>query len=165
LPLDESCIKNSIEIHRTLFLRSHEILRHLIIERTAFETFSTWLVPISEYVLSPNDDDPMTTLYQLDTVKIAEFISENFQQSILAKFSTDFNLDSSAMQVEGYDSYLCLVNGLTENMKRYFKSASGELKEGVSWVIPDWIDLEIHEEIVSSDMHIKYEVHPKHDKI
>ena len=161
LPLNELCITTAIEIHRTLFLRSHEILRHIIIERTSFETFSTWLLIMSEYILSHDDDShdrPPPVLHNLDTVKIAQYISENFQSPILAKFLVDLESDT-AMQVEGCISYFTLIHQLIDAMKTYFRAASEELKEGVSWVIPNWIDLEIHEEIASSDMYVKHQVH------
>jgi Anaphase-promoting complex, cyclosome, subunit 4 len=161
LPLNEACIGAAIDVHRTLFLRTFEILRQLIIERTSFETFSEWLLIMGEYILAHTEDSedrPGPALHNLKTVEIAKYISEDAERPILAKFTVDFSVDSTIMQIEGYTSYFTLIEGLMDCMKVYFKDASEELKEGVSWVIPDWIDLEIHEEITSSDMYMKHQV-------
>jgi hypothetical protein len=162
LSLDVTSISEAIEIHNTLFIRSHEILRSLIIERAAFETFSEWLILMAEDVLANEEPgfDHSSLLHKIDTAKVARYISEYFQQPILAKFIIDLQLDSSslAMQVDGYDAYLVLVNQLMEKMKNYFRLSAEELREGVSWELPGWIDLQVDEEIVGSDAHLVSQV-------
>ena len=68
--------------------------------------------------------------------------------AILSKFAIDMQLDSDEA------SYLGTLNRLMQLMKMYFSRAAEELREGVEWVLPDWIDLLIHDEIASSDAHI-----------
>ena len=134
-----------MEIHKTLFLRSWEILREVSIERTDFELFSSWLLMMVEDVLAEEDagvDAP--PLHLVDTVKVAEYISEKLAQPILAKFERD-------MEEEDEEGYWQLERKMADNLKGFFQNASGELKEGVSWTLPHWISLEIHDEIASSD--------------
>ena len=161
LPLNETAISSALELHDTLFLRSYEILRQLSIERTSFETFSSWLILMAEDVLAHEDANvEPPPLHTVDTVKVAEYITDRFSTPILAKFKMDMQIDSNSMKVEGQEGYLVLVRRLMEEISGYFKRAAEELREGVSWLLPDWIDLQIHDEIAASDVHITTQVSP-----
>ena len=105
-----------------------------------------------------NVDPP--PLHTIDTIKVAEYITNQLQNPILAKFSIDMQLDSnsSSMTIDGYDAYLVLLNRLVDGMKVYFRSAAGELREGVFWSLPDWVDLKIHDEIAASDVFVTNQV-------
>ena len=116
---------------------------------------------MAEDVLAHEDaniDPP--PLHTVDTVKVAEYITEHFSNPILAKFIADMHVsnNSTRMQVEGENTYLELVSRVMEKMKRYFRHAAGELKEGMSWALPDWIDLQVNEQIIASDLRISNEV-------
>lgn len=156
LPLDDKAIGEALDLHDKIFIRSHEILRQLTLERYSFESFSTWLLMMAEDVLADEDSnvDP-PPLHTIDTKKVAEYISNIFPHPILHKFSSDLTLDTH--DTEGY---LAQVSRLSELMRGYFRSAAQELREGIDWVLPDWIDLPIHEEIAASDAQITVQVHP-----
>jgi hypothetical protein len=91
-------------------------------------------------------------LHTIDTVKVAEYITKHFSTPILSEFTIDMQLDS------GKGAYLGMLNRLIELMGTFFAHASGELKEGVEWVLPGWIDLQINDEIGSSDARITTQV-------
>lgn len=96
-------------------------------------------------------------LHTIDTVKVAEYISEYLPHPIVAKFAADMNLDGP--KGEGrYDGYMVLLRRLMDKMKSFFRRAAGELREGVDWTLPAWIDLQLHDEIASSDARIVVEV-------
>jgi hypothetical protein len=103
-----------------------------------------------------NIDPP--ALHNVETVKVAEYITDYFSVPILSKFAVDMHLDPNSMKVDGYEGYLVLVGRLMERMKGYFSRASGELKEGVSWLLKDWLDMEINDEIASSHAHFTTQV-------
>src|SRR5271156_1222034 len=114
LSLDEKAISEAMEIHKTLFLRSWEILREVSIERTDFELFSSWLLMMVEDVLAEEDagvDAP--PLHLVDTVKVAEYISEKLAQPILAKFERD-------MEEEDEEGYWQLERKMADNLKGFF---------------------------------------------
>ena len=149
LPLDDTAISEALEIHDALFLRAFEILRHLSIERASFETFSSWLIMMAEDVLAHEDANvEPPPLHTINTVKVAEYITKYFSIPILSKFSIDMQVDC------GEGAYLGRLNRLIELMRTYFARAAEELKEGVKWALPDWIDLQINDEIASSDARI-----------
>jgi hypothetical protein len=161
LPLDDIAISEALKVHDTLFIRAHEILRQLASERSSFETFASWLILMADDIFAHEDanvDAP--PLHTIDTVKVAEYITNQLQKPILTKFAIDMQLnsDSSSMKIDGYDAYLVLLNRLTDEMKVYFRRAAGELREGVSWWLPDWVDLQIHDEIAASDVFISNQV-------
>jgi hypothetical protein len=103
-------------------------------------------------------------LHTVDTVKVAEYITDRFSTPILAKFMMDMQFDSNYITVMGKEGYLVLVKRLMEEISGYFRRAAEELREGVSWLLPDWIDLQIHDEIAASDLHITTQVSPKVDR-
>jgi hypothetical protein len=99
-------------------------------------------------------------LHTIDTVKVEEYISEYFAHPILSKFAADMQLDSAkGAEVKVDDGYMVLVAQLMEKMKGFFRHAAGELREGVNWALPEWIDLELHDEIASSDARIVVKVY------
>jgi Anaphase-promoting complex, cyclosome, subunit 4 len=162
LALDEDAISEALKIHKTLFMRSHELLRQLTIERSSFETFSGWLILMAEDVLA-NEDTHVEAppLHTIDTVAVAKYITDHLLHPILAGFASDMQpLSHMSMTIDEYDPYFVLVNRLTEMMKGFFKRAATELREGVSWLVPHWIDLQLHEEIAASDVRIKLQVDP-----
>jgi len=152
LVLDEEAIERALKIHDTLFLRVHEMLRDILIERASFEYFSSWLLVIAEDILSSEDSIVDPPLHTIDTIKVGEYITQRLQKPILGKFAADMSVDSG---------FVSSVRQLMGIMKGYFESAAGELKEGVEWVLPDWIDLSINEEIAASDVHITTKVPPQ----
>jgi len=108
---------------------------------------------MAEDVLAHEDEHvELPPLHTINTVKVAEYINKLFSTPILSKFAIDMQLDSDEA------AYLGKLNRLMELMKMYFSRAAEELKEGVEWVLPDWIDLLIHDEIASSDAHITTKV-------
>ena len=149
LALDEKAIDQALKIHDTLFLRVHEMLRDILIERTSFEYFSSWLLVIAEDILSSEDSEIDPPLHTIDTPKVGKYITQSLQNPILAKFAGDMSVDS------GFSSAVTQLMGI---MKGYFETAAGELEEGVAWVLPDWIDLCIHDEIAASDVRITTKV-------
>jgi hypothetical protein len=157
LPLDDNAIQEALNLHDKIFLRSHEILRHLTVERASFESFSSWLILMAEDVLAHEDTNVESPpLHTIDTVKVAEYISQTFLKPILQEFSSDLTLDKSAAE-----GYLFQVDRLAETMGRYFRSAARELREGIHWVLPDWIDLQFDgDEIVASHAQITVQVWP-----
>lgn len=146
LALDDTATSEALEIHNALFLRAFEILRHLSTERASFEMFSSWLIMMAEDVLAHEDANvEPPPLHKIDTVKVAEYLEKHFSTPILSKFAIDMQPDY------GEGSYLGMLNRLMELMRAYFARAAEQLKEGVEWVLPDWIDLQINDEIASSD--------------
>lgn len=85
-------------------------------------------------------------LHLIDTEKVAAYISEYLQLPILNQFSGDFEMGS--VENKGFPR---LMTQLLGKMDVYFRHSAAQLKEGVTWALSDWIDLEIHEEISSSD--------------
>jgi len=145
LSLDEKAISEAMEIQKTLFLRSWEILGEVSSEGTAFEKFSSWLLMMVEDILADEDADvDAPPLHLVDEHKVAEYISERFARPILAKFERD-------MEEEDEEGYWQLERKMAEHLKGFFQNASAELKEGVSWMLPRWVSLEIHDRIAASD--------------
>jgi hypothetical protein len=160
LPLDDTAIAEALDIYDTLFLRSHEILRQISIERSSFETFSSWLILMAEDILAHEDANVENPpLHTIDTVKVAEYISEYFAHPILSKFASDMQIDS--VKGAGPDGYMVLVAQLMDKMKGFFRHAAEELREGVNWALPEWIDLQVNDEIASSDARIVVKVHAR----
>jgi Anaphase-promoting complex, cyclosome, subunit 4 len=155
LPLDAKSIEEALELNASFFKRSHEILYSLLHERQAFETFATWLTIMAEDVFAHPDStaDP-PPLHTIDTEKVAAYISDHLEIPILNQFSSDF-LDS----VPGTENYLAWVRRLSEKVNDYFRHAARELKAGVAWALPDWIDLQINDEIVASDAKLVNDVY------
>ena len=151
LALGEAAIKQALRIHDTLFLRVHEMLRDILIERASFEYFSSWLLIIAEDILSSEDSTVDPPLHTIDTPKVGEYITQRLQKPILGEFASDLSVDSG---------FVSSVKQLMEIMKGYFERAAGELKEGVEWVSPYWTDLRINEEIAASDVHLTTKVTP-----
>ena len=65
----------------------------------------------------------------------------------------------------GEEGFVPAVRQLMEIMKRYFESAAGELREGVEWMLPEWIDLGVYDEIAASDVHITTKVIPPRPQV
>jgi len=87
LQLDETAISKAIKLHDTLFNRSYEILRSLSLERASFQSFSSWLTLMVEDVLAHEDTNvgpPL--LHTVDTLKVAEYITDYLSRPILWKF-------------------------------------------------------------------------------
>ena len=112
-----------------------------------------------------NANVELPPLHTIDTVKVAEYVTNLFSIPILAHFAEDIQFDLNSMKVDGNEGYLVLVNRLMEELSGYFRHAAEELKEGVTWLLPDWIDLQIHDEIASSDVHITTQVVLNGDQI
>jgi len=154
LPLDAEAIEEALTLQNNIFQRAYEILHHLTLERASFETFSSWLILMAEDVLAHEDANvEPPPLHTINTVKVAEYISNTFPKPILHQFSEDLTLDNSAG-----DGYFSMLNRLSEIMKGYFRNAAKELREGIHWGLPDWIDLGIHDEIAASDAQITVQV-------
>jgi hypothetical protein len=151
LTLDEESIERALKIHDTLFLRVHEMLRDILIERTSFEYFSSWLLIIAEDIFSSEDSTVDPPLHTVDTPKVGEYITQRLRKPILGEFVPDMT---------GEEGFVPAVRQLMEIMKRYFESAAGELREGVEWMLPEWIDLGVYDEIAASDVHITTKVIP-----
>ena len=149
LALHEEAIEQALMIHDTFFLRVHEMLRDILIERSSFEYFSSWLLVIAEDIFSSEDSTFDPPLHTIDTPKVGEYITNRLQNPILADFAPDLTGDKG---------FLSAVGQLMEIMKGYFENAAGELREGVEWMLPGWIDLGVHEEIAASDVHITSKV-------
>ena len=163
LPLDDTAIAEALDIYDTLFMRSHELLCQIAIERSSFEAFSSWLILMAEDILAHEDANVENPpLHTIDTVTVAEYISEYFAHPILSKFAADMQLDSAkGAEVGVDDGYMVLVAQLMEKMKGFFRHAAGELREGVNWALPEWIDLQLHDEIASSDARIVVKVYAR----
>jgi len=156
LPLDDMAISTALDLHKTLFLRTFEILKGLIVERASFETFGVWLSMMAEDVLAHEDSNPdPPPLHTIDTEAVAKYIITTFCNPILGKFVRDLRGEEGGeLEIDGGERYLAVVRELMSVMKGYFKKAAGELRGGVSWALPQWIDLEIPHEIASADMRI-----------
>ena len=119
----------------------------LILEKESFETFTTWFTMIAEDIFAhPDSTVEPPPLHLINTEEVAAYISEYLQLPILNQFSNDFEMGS--VENKGLP---CLMTQLLGKMDVYFRHAAEQLKEGVTWALSDWIDLEIHEEISSSD--------------
>jgi hypothetical protein len=60
----------------------------------------------------------------------------------------------SSANINESTEYMQLISHLAMQMSGFFKLAAGELREGVKWGLPEWIDLQLHEEIAASTMKI-----------
>ena len=156
LPLDDTAISTALDVHKILLLRAFEVLKGLMVERASFETFAGWLSMMAEDVLAHEDSNPdHPPLHTIDTEAVAEYIITTLCNPILGKFVRDLGGEGPGeMAIDAGERYLVVVRELMNVMKGYFKKAAGELRGGVSWALPDWIDLEIRDEIASSDMRI-----------
>lgn len=165
LPLDDQAISTALDIHEILFLRSFEILKSLMVERASFETFAVWLSMMAEDVLADEDSNPdPPPLHTIDTEAVAKYITTTFPNPILGNFVRDLAGEGQGeMDVDWEEGYLAIIRGWTYSaliqelmsvMKEYFRKAAGELRGGVSWVLDEWFNLEIHDEIAASDMHM-----------
>jgi hypothetical protein len=156
LPLDDTAITAALALHKRLFLRTFEILKGLMVERASFETFAIWLSMMADDVLAHEDSNPdPPPLHIIDTEAVAEYITGTLPNPILGKFARDLGgAVQGEMALDGEEVYISCVRDLMEVMKGYFRKAAGELRGFVAWVLPEWIDLEIHDEVVSSDMRI-----------
>jgi hypothetical protein len=94
----------------------------------------------------PDSTPDPPPLHAVATDSVAEYISDYLQIPVLRKYSSDLKGTT-----EEKDSYLSMVRRLSETMSGYFRHAAGELKAGVTWALPDWIDLEINAEVTASD--------------
>jgi Anaphase-promoting complex, cyclosome, subunit 4 len=162
LPLDDTAIAAALDLHKRLFLRTFEILKGLMVERASFETFAVWLSMMADDVLAHEDSNPdPPPLHIIDTEAVAEYITATFPNPILGKYARDLGgVVQGEMVVDEEEAYISSVRGLMEVMKGYFRKAAGELRGFVAWVLPEWIDLEMNEEVVSSDMRIMAVVVP-----
>jgi hypothetical protein len=143
-------------LHKRLFLRTFEILKDLMVERASFETFAVWLSMMADDVLAHEDSNPdPPPLHIIDTEAVAEYITTTFPIPILGKYARDLGgVVQAEMVVDEEGAYIFFVRELMEVMKGYFRKAAGELRGFVAWVLPEWIKLEIREEVASSDMRI-----------
>jgi len=143
-------------MYSKIFKRSHELLHAVFLERQTFEPFTTWLTLIAEDIFAHPDatvDPP--PLHTVDTQLVATYISDHLEKPILHDFSSDLQETSGRK-----DGYLSMIRQLSEILSGYFRHAAGELKEGVTWALSDWIDLEINDQIASSDVRLVIKVSP-----
>ena len=99
-----------------------------------------------------NIEDP--PLHIIDTVKVAEYISQNFSKPILAKFAEDLSVDKS----NAGEAFFAIMRRLEEVVRDYFRSAAGKLREDIGWVWEEWVELDVKDEIVGSDAQINSQV-------
>jgi hypothetical protein len=160
--LDDSAIAAALDLHKRLFLRTFEILKGLMVERASFETFAIWLSMMADDVLAHEDSNPdPPPLHIIDTEAVAEYITGTLSNPILGKYARDLSgVVHAEMVIDGEEAYISCVRELVEVMKGYFQKAAGELRGFVAWALPEWIDLEIHDDVVSSDMRISPVVVP-----
>ena len=112
---------------------------------------------MAEDVLAHEDanvDPP--PLHTIDTVKVAEYITDRFSNPILAEFRNELLINHPDVHDKTYcpNIFLAEFNRLMDQMERFFSHAAVGLREGVSWALPDWIDLEVNEHIVASDIRV-----------
>lgn len=110
---------------------------------------------MAEDVLAHEDanvDPP--PLHTIDTVKVAEYITDRFSKSILAEFRAELLLNPLDVHDKTHcpNIFLAEFNRLMDQMEGFFSHAAAGLREGVSWALPDWVDLEVNEHIVASDV-------------
>lgn len=131
-----------------------------MVERASFETFAIWLSMMADDVLAHEDSNPdPPPLHIIDTEDVAEYITSTLSNPILGKYARDLSgVVHAEIVVE--EAYISCVRELVEVMKGYFRKAAGELRGFVAWALPEWIDLGIHDEVVSSDMRISAVVVP-----
>src|SRR6202022_1211376 len=112
LALDESAICRALEIHDSIFSRSHEILGHISTERVLFSKFSGWVVLMAQDILAHEDGDALP-LHTVDAIRVTEYITEYLPHQILAKFARDLDINATDTTIGvdnlAEDGYLDLV--------------------------------------------------------